>query len=250
MLPAEQALTKITPFLDDKTTDPAIQEELQMGAVSALSDIEHPGMMEPLLAAYTKLALGNQALAREAMQRTDQRKLAWDIYQSDLKEQVYYPLPLTLDHAFTEGIEGPASDSQGNVYAVNFLKQQTIGKVDRWGNGSLWANLPDRGTGNGIVFDSQGDLLVADYVEHKIWRIDRVTGLPSLVCHEPAMNQPNDLAIAEGAMEQVACGKSIARESRKLSPMVWERPTASMSAQTEGIWQSMNRPSARSGDSR
>jgi len=197
MLPAEQALTKITPFLDDKATDPAIQEELQMGAVSALSDIEHPGMMEPLLAAYTKLALGNQALAREAMQRTDQRKLAWDIYQSDLKEQVYYPLPLTLDHAFTEGIEGPASDSQGNVYAVNFLKQQTIGKVDRWGNGSLWANLPDRGTGNGIVFDSQGDLLVADYVEHKIWRIDRVTGLPSLVCHEPAMNQPNDLAIAE-----------------------------------------------------
>lgn len=200
MLPAQEALAKVTPFLDDNNPDPAIKEELQMGAVSALSDIEHPGMFEPLLAAYAKLARGNQALAREAMQRTDQRKLAWDIYQSDLKEQVYFPLPLTLDHVFTEGIEGPVSDEQGNVYAVNFHKQQTIGKVDRWGNGSLWATLPDQGVGNGIVLDSQGDLLVADYVEHKIWRIDRVTGRMSLYCHEPAMNQPNDLAIGDDGM--------------------------------------------------
>jgi gluconolactonase len=197
MLPAQEALAKITPFLDDNNPDPAVKEELQMGAVSALSDIEHPGMFEPFLAAYAKLALGNQALAREAMQRSDQRKLAWEIYQSDLKEQVYFPLPLTLDHVFTEGIEGPVSDEQGNVYAVNFHKQQTIGKVDRWGNGSLWAKLPDQGVGNGIVMDSQGDLLVADYVEHKVWRIDRVTGRMSLYCHEPTMNQPNDLAIAD-----------------------------------------------------
>ncbi|RLS71946.1 MAG: SMP-30/gluconolactonase/LRE family protein, partial [Planctomycetota bacterium] len=53
---------------------------------------------------------------------------------------------MTLDHAFTEGIEGPASDAQGNVYAVNFGKQQTIGKIDRWGNGIAWASLPNRGT--------------------------------------------------------------------------------------------------------
>lgn len=197
MLPSQEALAKVTPFLEDSNPDPAIKEELQMGAVSALSDIDHPGMFEPLLGSYAKLKPGNQALAREAMQRTDQRKLAWNIYQSDLQEQLYIALPLTLEHVFTEGIEGPASDPQGNVYAVNYQKQQTIGKVDRWGNASQWAKLPFEGVGNGIVFDSQGDLLVADYVEHKIWRADRVTGLMSLYCHEPTMNQPNDLAIGD-----------------------------------------------------
>ena len=197
MLPAEQAVAKIVPFLEDSSSDVATREELQMGALSALSDIDDAKMFDPLLAAYPKLASGNEKLAREAMQRTGQRKLAWDIYRSDLKEQLYYAQPMTLDHVYTEGIEGPASDAQGNVYAVNYAKQQTIGRADRWGNATAWVELPDRGTGNGIVFDSQGDLLVADYVEHKIWRIDRVTGKLSLHCHEPTMNQPNDLAIAD-----------------------------------------------------
>jgi sugar lactone lactonase YvrE/dienelactone hydrolase len=197
MLPADQAVARILPFLDDSNTDAAIKEELQMGAVSGLSDIEDPRIFEPLLSAYPKLAKGNQVLASQAMQRTAQRKLAWEIYQSDQRQQLYSALPMTLDHTFTEGIEGPASDAIGNVYAVNYQKQQTIGKVDRWGNGSVWVELPGKGTGNGIVFDSQGDLYVADYVEHKIWRVDRVTGKLSLHCHEPAMNQPNDLAIAD-----------------------------------------------------
>jgi sugar lactone lactonase YvrE/dienelactone hydrolase len=202
MLPAEQAVGKIRPFLDLQGPvwtglDAAAKDELQMGAISALSDIDAPEMFDPMLSTYSKFSYGNQKLATQAMQRTDQRKLAWQILDSDLKEQLYHPKAMTLDHAFTEGIEGPTSDAQGNVYAVNFGKQQTIGKVDRWGNGTTWATLPNRGTGNGIVIDSQGDLLVADYVEHKIWRVDRVTGAFVLHCHEPAMHQPNDLAIAD-----------------------------------------------------
>lgn len=202
MLPAEQAVGKVSPFLDLEGPvlgglDPASKDELQMGAISALSDIDGPEMFEPMLSKYSNFSYGNQKLAYQAMQRTDQRRLAWQILDSDLKEQLYLPKPMTLDHAFTEGIEGPASDPQGNVYAVNFGKQQTIGKIDRWGNGVAWASLPNRGTGNGIVLDSQGDLLVADYVEHKIWRVDRVTGAFVLHCHEPTMHQPNDLAIAD-----------------------------------------------------
>jgi gluconolactonase len=202
MLPAEQAVGKVSPFLDLEGPvlgglDPASKDELQMGAISALSDIDGPEMFEPMLSKYSNFSYGNQKLAYQAMQRTDQRRLAWQILDSDLKEQLYLPKPMTLDHAFTEGIEGPASDPQGNIYAVNFGKQQTIGKIDRWGNGVAWASLPNRGTGNGIVLDSQGDLLVADYVEHKIWRVDRVTGAFVLHCHEPTMHQPNDLAIAD-----------------------------------------------------
>lgn len=202
MLPAEQAVGKVSPFLDLEGPvlgglDPASKDELQMGAISALSDIDGPEMFEPMLSKYSNFSYGNQKLAYQAMQRTDQRRLAWQILDSDLKEQLYLPKPMTIDHAFTEGIEGPASDPQGNVYAVNFGKQQTIGKIDRWGNGVAWASLPNRGTGNGIVLDSQGDLLVADYVEHKIWRVDRVTGAFVLHCHEPTMHQPNDLAIAD-----------------------------------------------------
>lgn len=202
MLPAEQAIGKVSPFLDLEGPvlgglDQASKDELQMGAISALSDIDGPEMFEPMLSKYSNFSYGNQKLAYQAMQRTDQRRLAWQILDSDLKEQLYLPKAMTLDHAFTEGIEGPASDAQGNVYAVNFGKQQTIGKIDRWGNGIAWASLPNRGTGNGIVLDSQGDLLVADYVEHKIWRVDRVTGAFVLHCHEPTMHQPNDLAIAD-----------------------------------------------------
>jgi len=197
MLPAEQAIDKAASFLDVAALDPAIGEELQMGAVSALSDIDDPRVIARVLAGYPSLSSGNQKLARQAMLRTESRKLAWEIYDSDLSDKLYHPLPLTLEHAFTEGIEGPASDQDGNIYAVNYERQQTIGKIDRWGTGVTWAQLPAKGVGNGIVFDSQGDLLVADYVEHKIWRIDRVTGQFFLHCHEPAMNQPNDLAIAD-----------------------------------------------------
>ena len=45
------------------------------------------------------------------------------------KETLFVAKPLTEENSFTEGIEGPNCDAQGNVYAVNFKRQGTIGRV-------------------------------------------------------------------------------------------------------------------------
>ena len=103
---------------------------------------------------------------------------------------------LTQPGEFTPGIEGPNCDAMGNIFAVNFAKQQTIGKVAPNGKGETFVTLPGKSTGNGIVFDKKGMMYVADYVEHKIWRIDPKTKAMEVFAHEPKMSQPNDLAIA------------------------------------------------------
>jgi sugar lactone lactonase YvrE len=111
-----------------------------------------------------------------------------------IKEKLFVATPLTAEGSFTEGIEGPACDKQGNIYAVNFQKQQTIGKITPDGKGEVFVTLPGKSTGNGIVFGDKGFMYVADYVEHKVWKIDLKTKEMSVFCHERDMNQPNDLA--------------------------------------------------------
>src|SRR5689334_13141673 len=114
----------------------------------------------------------------------------------DDKEQLFVARPLTADKAFTGGIEGPACDARGNVYAVNFERQKTIGRVTPDGKGEVWVELPGASVGNGIVFDRQGLMYVADYVGHNVLRIDPETRKVSVFAHEDRMHQPNDLAIA------------------------------------------------------
>jgi sugar lactone lactonase YvrE len=82
------------------------------------------------------------------------------------------------------------------VYAVNFAKQQTVGKVTPDGKGEVFVTLPGDSTGNGIVFDRKGMMYVADYVGHNVLRVDPKTKEITVFAHDPAMNQPNDLAIA------------------------------------------------------
>ena len=53
-------------------------------------------------------------------------------------------------HGFTSGIEGPACDKDGNLYAVNFNRQHTIGKVTPGGIASFFLELPNGSIGNGI----------------------------------------------------------------------------------------------------
>jgi gluconolactonase len=98
---------------------------------------------------------------------------------------------------FTEGIEGPAADRFGNVYIVNFQKQGTIGKVDAKGQAALFIALPDSAVGNGLAFNQDGHLLVADYVGHRIWSIDTSTKHISVYIKVARMNQPNDIAWAK-----------------------------------------------------
>ena len=96
---------------------------------------------------------------------------------------------------FTAGIEGPAVDVEGNVYAVNYQRQGTIGQVTPNGGASIFVELPDGSVGNGIRFDSNRDMLIADYVNHNVLKVDMATRRITVHAHEPTMNQPNDLAI-------------------------------------------------------
>lgn len=104
--------------------------------------------------------------------------------------------PLTREGEFTPGIEGPAVDAKGNVFAVNFGSQQTIGKVSAKGKGEVFVTLPGKGVGNGIRIARDGTLYVADYVEHRVLKIHPKSRAISVLAHEPSMNQPNDLAMA------------------------------------------------------
>ena len=104
------------------------------------------------------------------------------------------------DGVFTAGIEGPAIGPDGTLYAVNFARDGTIGQVTRGkhGNGDaeLFVTLPDGSIGNGIRFNLDGVMFVADYTGHNILRIDPRDRRITVFAHEPRMHQPNDLAIA------------------------------------------------------
>lgn len=111
-------------------------------------------------------------------------------------EKLFVAKPFTAPGSFTGGVEGPACDAQGNLYAVNFARQQTIGCVTPDGRASLFVELPGKSTGNGIRFDRVGRMYVADYVEHNVLRVDMQTRAVTVFAHNDAMNQPNDVAIA------------------------------------------------------
>lgn len=103
--------------------------------------------------------------------------------------------PLTPDKGFTAGIEGPACDADGNVYAVNYQRQGTIGRVTPDGKADVFVDLPAKSIGNGICFDRQGAMYVADYTRHNVLKIDPKTRAVTVFAHCDDMNQPNDLAI-------------------------------------------------------
>lgn len=111
-------------------------------------------------------------------------------------DKLFVATPLTQPKEFTTGIEGPQCDREGNIYAVNFAKQQTIGKVTPAGKGEIFLELPGDSTGNGIVFDSRGLMYIADYVGHNVLQVDLATKKISVFAHHDKMNQPNDVAIA------------------------------------------------------
>ena len=112
-------------------------------------------------------------------------------------ESLFVAKPFTREGEFTKGIEGPAVDRHGTVFAVNFGAEQTIGKVSPNGKAELFVTLPGKGVGNGIRFGSDGSMYVADYVEHRVLKVDPATRAIRVFASEPAMNQPNDLAITD-----------------------------------------------------
>ncbi|MYF56304.1 SMP-30/gluconolactonase/LRE family protein, partial [Candidatus Poribacteria bacterium] len=83
-----------------------------------------------------------------------------------MNEQLFISQEFTPVNGFTSGIEGPACDADGNLYAVNFEKQGTIGKVTPDGQETVFVELPEGSIGNGIRFDSHGFMYIADYTNH------------------------------------------------------------------------------------
>ena len=59
----------------------------------------------------------------------------------DTKLELYAASDFTPEDEFTSGIEGPATDADGNIYAVNFKEQGTIGQVTKEGKSSLYEKL-------------------------------------------------------------------------------------------------------------
>ncbi len=110
--------------------------------------------------------------------------------------QLYQTSDWVKENTFTTGVEGPALDAKGNLYAVNFQRQGTIGVVSGKENAELYIELPEGSIGNGIRFNKNEDMYIADYSGHNILKVNGETKQISAFAHSDKMNQPNDIAIA------------------------------------------------------
>ena len=115
-------------------------------------------------------------------------------------DECFVACQFTEKEGFTSGIEGPACDQYGNLYAVNFARQHTIGKITPDGKTSVFIELPNGSIGNGIRFNSEGYMFIADYTNHNVLKVDMATMGISVYGHAPRMNQPNDIAIGKNGI--------------------------------------------------
>ena len=113
------------------------------------------------------------------------------------QETLFLSRQITPSGEYTRHIEGPAVDMVGNLYVPNFEHDGTIGKLAPGETHSqLFATLPAGSIGNGIRFDGDGRMYVADYNKHNVFVINRSESQPHVYFHSAQFNQPNDLAIA------------------------------------------------------
>jgi gluconolactonase len=101
----------------------------------------------------------------------------------------------TKENIFTNNIEGPAFDKNGNLYVVNFERDGTVGLVKPNGDAELFITLPEGSTANSIQFDSKGKMYLADFTGHNILKVDMKSKKVSVYAHHDAFNQPNDICI-------------------------------------------------------
>ncbi len=102
---------------------------------------------------------------------------------------------LTPVKSFTSGVEGPAVDKDGTLYAVNYARQGTIGMITPAGQPTIFIELSNGSIGNGIRFNSKGEMLIADYTNHNILKVNMATKQLTIFAHDSSMSQPNDIAI-------------------------------------------------------
>src|SRR5688572_3694188 len=101
----------------------------------------------------------------------------------------------TKENIFTNNIEGPAFDKNGNLYVVNFQRDGTVGLVKPNGEVELFITLPEGSTANSIQFDSKGRMYLADFTGHNILKVDMKSKKISVYAHQDNFNQPNDICI-------------------------------------------------------
>lgn len=109
-----------------------------------------------------------------------------------------------------KGIEGPAVDADGNLYFVHYLQKKTgdpkFGKISRLKPGAkkseLVTDLTGGSIGNGIRFDKDGRMYVADYPNRNVLVFEKGQTKADVYFTTrdakkgvPVFNQPNDLAI-------------------------------------------------------
>jgi signal peptidase len=128
-------------------------------------------------------------------------------------EQLFVSERIAPVKEYTSGIEGPAVNAAGDLFVVNIMRPGTanpdkkgaIGRLKKGATKSeLFAILPNNGIGNGIRFDLQGRMYVADFPKHIIHVFEPgattaqtyFSAIPNDPSGKPAFNQPNDLAIA------------------------------------------------------
>jgi len=108
---------------------------------------------------------------------------------------LYQAEDFTKENLFTNNIEGPAFDAQGNLYVVNFQKDGTIGLVKPDGTVSLFVTLPEGSVANSIQFTSKGKMWLADFKGHNVLEVNMKTKKVSTYVHNDQFNQPNDFCI-------------------------------------------------------
>lgn len=121
---------------------------------------------------------------------------------------VYQASDWVSDGVFTQGIEGPAVAKDGALYVVNYQQQGTIGRVKGKNEVELFLQLPGDSIGNGIRFDLNGNMYIADYVNHNILLVNGENADDSMdvntkvevYAHSPLMNQPNDIAMTDNGL--------------------------------------------------
>ena len=110
-------------------------------------------------------------------------------------ERLFQAEDFTAENLFTNNIEGPAFDKNGNLYVVNFQKDGTIGLVKADGSAELFITLPEGSTANAIQFDSKGNMYLADFTGHNVLMVDMKTKKVEVYVHNDSFNQPNDICI-------------------------------------------------------
>ncbi len=120
--------------------------------------------------------------------------------------ELYQSIDWITDDVFTQGVEGPAVAKDGSLYVVNYQEQGTIGRVTGRNKVKQFMRLPNSSIGNGIRFDKQGNMYIADYINHNILMVNSEQVAKDLAtkvdvyAHSNLMNQPNDIAITENGI--------------------------------------------------